>query len=306
MLPAMGWVIAAGGLTGCQFHVVALAFVTSCNAFLFCLAQAAERAQAYAAAAQCSATVLAAQWGAGSAQEQAPSPPARRAAEFDSRAAGSSCASGPPSSTAEPPAAVAPGGNVGAAAPAAPAADARDGGDSASSAEAGGGTAAAEADVGISCRPTAAAGHAAAAPLYDVEALQLWLLQCCQVVSSFSYLHAASVLRAVLTMTFLRCALQRRPSEPKPNHELNSQIALIPRVHVPNPAQIKGGLRDKPGKPVDYYHSCYCLSGLSAAQHYSGVVVGPPDNLLAHADPLCNVVAPRLEAARRFYGAAGA
>lgn len=75
---------------------------------------------------------------------------------------------------------------------------------------------------------------------------------------------------------------------------------------MPNPVQIKGGLRDKPGKPVDYYHSCYCLSGLSAAQHYSGVVVGPPDNLLAHADPLCNVVAPRLEAARRFYGAAGA
>ncbi|XP_076441942.1 protein farnesyltransferase subunit beta-like isoform X2 [Babylonia areolata] len=30
-----------------------------------------------------------------------------------------------------------------------------------------------------------------------------------------------------------------------------------------------GGLIDKPGKPRDHYHSCYCLSGLSVAQHYS-------------------------------------
>lgn len=65
--------------------------------------------------------------------------------------------------------------------------------------------------------------------------------------------------------------------------------------------QIKGGLRDKPGKPVDYYHTCYCLSGLSAAQHYSGAVVGPPENLLAATDPLCNVTQQCLAEARRFY-----
>jgi protein farnesyltransferase subunit beta len=29
----------------------------------------------------------------------------------------------------------------------------------------------------------------------------------------------------------------------------------------------KGGLKDKPGKRPDAYHSCYCLAGLSAAQH---------------------------------------
>ncbi|KAI7850021.1 terpenoid cyclases/protein prenyltransferase alpha-alpha toroid [Circinella umbellata] len=28
-----------------------------------------------------------------------------------------------------------------------------------------------------------------------------------------------------------------------------------------------GGLIDKPGKGADYYHTCYCLSGLSTAQH---------------------------------------
>lgn len=29
----------------------------------------------------------------------------------------------------------------------------------------------------------------------------------------------------------------------------------------------RGGLRDKPGKEADYYHTCYCLAGLSAAQN---------------------------------------
>lgn len=28
-----------------------------------------------------------------------------------------------------------------------------------------------------------------------------------------------------------------------------------------------GGLLDKPGKSPDFYHSCYCLSGLSVSQH---------------------------------------
>lgn len=31
--------------------------------------------------------------------------------------------------------------------------------------------------------------------------------------------------------------------------------------------QESGGLRDKPGKPRDFYHTCYVLSGLAAAQH---------------------------------------
>lgn len=32
----------------------------------------------------------------------------------------------------------------------------------------------------------------------------------------------------------------------------------------------RGGFRDKPGKPVDYYHTCYCLSGLASCQATSG------------------------------------
>ncbi len=67
----------------------------------------------------------------------------------------------------------------------------------------------------------------------------------------------------------------------------------------------KGGLRDKPGKPVDYYHTCYCLSGLAAAQHApGGRVLGPADtNALRPADPAVNVVLDRLAAARQHYAA---
>jgi hypothetical protein len=31
----------------------------------------------------------------------------------------------------------------------------------------------------------------------------------------------------------------------------------------------RGGLIDKPGKSSDYYHTCYTLSGLSVAQHFT-------------------------------------
>ena len=63
----------------------------------------------------------------------------------------------------------------------------------------------------------------------------------------------------------------------------------------------RGGMRDKPGKHPDYYHTCYCLSGLSSAQHASGCVLGGARNLLAKADPLCNVVAERVAAARAHF-----
>ncbi|BDA44635.1 probable protein farnesyltransferase subunit beta [Coccomyxa sp. Obi] len=60
-----------------------------------------------------------------------------------------------------------------------------------------------------------------------------------------------------------------------------------------------GGLRDKPGTAVDYYHTCYCLSGLAACQAYSGA--GPRD-ALATTDPALNIVESKLEAALAYYG----
>lgn len=62
----------------------------------------------------------------------------------------------------------------------------------------------------------------------------------------------------------------------------------------------KGGMRDKPGKPPDYYHTCYCLSGLSASQHFGGTVLGSPSNKLVKADPLCNVIEHRLTEALEY------
>ena len=38
----------------------------------------------------------------------------------------------------------------------------------------------------------------------------------------------------------------------------------------------RGGFRDKPGKPVDHYHTCYCLSGLSLCQELSGSLTLQP------------------------------
>ena len=65
--------------------------------------------------------------------------------------------------------------------------------------------------------------------------------------------------------------------------------------------QTRGGLRDKPGKAPDYYHTCYCLSGLSSSQHYSGITLGGPGNRLRQADPLCNVVEDKVAAAIAFF-----
>lgn len=66
-----------------------------------------------------------------------------------------------------------------------------------------------------------------------------------------------------------------------------------------------GGLVDKPGKTKDFYHTCYCLSGLSVAQHFvdgkytSTRVVGNKDlNEVKPCHPLFNI---GLEAVRSAY-----
>lgn len=45
-----------------------------------------------------------------------------------------------------------------------------------------------------------------------------------------------------------------------------------------------GGMRDKPGKSRDYYHTCYALSGLAISQHNKypqpPTILGSSDNLL--------------------------
>lgn len=61
------------------------------------------------------------------------------------------------------------------------------------------------------------------------------------------------------------------------HHALPYTSPALTPLHPCLPARLqapRGGLRDKPGKPADYYHTCYCLSGLASSQHYSGVVLG--------------------------------
>lgn len=93
------------------------------------------------------------------------------------------------------------------------------------------------------------------------------------------------------------------------------QLWILRCCQVPG----RGGLRDKPGKSPDYYHSCYCLSGLSSAQHGCNtpggitewtaigdeglMLFGPGENRLAKTNFLCNVVESKLKRAREFYSA---
>jgi protein farnesyltransferase subunit beta len=72
----------------------------------------------------------------------------------------------------------------------------------------------------------------------------------------------------------------------------------------------RGGMRDKPGKEPDFYHTCYCLSGLAVAQHS-----GPPgaerltlsphgeDALLRRIDVRFNITQDKVERARCFFAA---
>lgn len=56
-----------------------------------------------------------------------------------------------------------------------------------------------------------------------------------------------------------------------------------------------GGLVDKPGKSRDFYHTCYCLSGLSVAQHFVNkyqtklTLVGGEENVLSPIHPVFNI-----------------
>ncbi|KAL9239234.1 hypothetical protein vseg_013574 [Gypsophila vaccaria] len=86
------------------------------------------------------------------------------------------------------------------------------------------------------------------------------------------------------------------------NFALQQYIILCSQV-------VNGGFRDKPGKSRDFYHTCYCLSGLSVCQYKGDAenlpktheVLGPYSNLLEPTHPLYNVVVERYNEVREFF-----
>eukprot|EP00962_Isochrysis_galbana_P001229 scaffold309_cov136-Isochrysis_galbana.AAC.6 len=69
-----------------------------------------------------------------------------------------------------------------------------------------------------------------------------------------------------------------------------------------------GGLRDKPGKARDYYHTCYSLSGLAvaAAAHQLAGVPSEWVESVGVVNPVFNVLNARVDQALRHFAAAEA
>ncbi|CAL1540060.1 unnamed protein product [Lymnaea stagnalis] len=86
------------------------------------------------------------------------------------------------------------------------------------------------------------------------------------------------------------------------NQEALQEYILICCQHV------HGGLIDKPGKARDHYHTCYCLSGLSVAQHFVGgslsndIILGNPQNNLRPVQPVYNISLDSVMMAQKHFG----
>uniref|UniRef100_A0A7C9A332 Prenyltransferase alpha-alpha toroid domain-containing protein n=1 Tax=Opuntia streptacantha TaxID=393608 RepID=A0A7C9A332_OPUST len=103
-------------------------------------------------------------------------------------------------------------------------------------------------------------------------------------------------------LDFIKCSANMGPLF----HNLSLQQYIILCSQV-----MDGGLRDKPGKGRDFYHTCYCLSGLSVCQYIAvedsessplpQEVLGPYSNLLEPIHPLYNVILDRYYEAHEFF-----
>lgn len=68
--------------------------------------------------------------------------------------------------------------------------------------------------------------------------------------------------------------------------------------------QSDGGLRDKPGKSRDFYHTCYTLSGLSVAQHClteRPLVLGDMSNELKPTNAAFNIAEEKAVQAMKHF-----
>uniref|UniRef100_A0A914W7J4 Protein farnesyltransferase n=1 Tax=Plectus sambesii TaxID=2011161 RepID=A0A914W7J4_9BILA len=65
-----------------------------------------------------------------------------------------------------------------------------------------------------------------------------------------------------------------------------------------------GGLRDKPDKKRDLYHTCYTLSGLAIAQHSLGArsdIIGGDANAVLPTHPVYNIVLAAEQKAKSYF-----
>jgi protein farnesyltransferase subunit beta len=84
--------------------------------------------------------------------------------------------------------------------------------------------------------------------------------------------------------------------------ELLCNVKMLQRYILLCAQDLNGGLRDKPSKPRDFYHSCYNLSGLSISQHYGSLEYGhATKSKVAKTDPCYNIRVERVEAIQRHF-----
>lgn len=91
------------------------------------------------------------------------------------------------------------------------------------------------------------------------------------------------------------------PSMHSKNTTICDMISLQRWILLACQVEGRGGLRDKPETHTDFYHTCYCLSGLSAAQSLTDFVLGGENNRLLPTHPLCNVLSNKVEDSIRYF-----
>ena len=136
----------------------------------------------------------------------------------------------------------------------------------------------------------------------------------------------------LVSMTTARCCQDViRREYGRPTNTMCDMLAL--QFWILQACQVKdrGGLRDKPGKHVDFYHTCYCLSGLSIAQQCQAHeyethrhddcaaaadtdnnnnddkkqeksrILGGERNTLCQTHPVCNVVQSQVDESLTYF-----
>ena len=144
--------------------------------------------------------------------------------------------------------------------------------------------------------PSSGGGDESGGSLYDPLGLQMWILAYCQEPStevfSSSSCSSSSSSAAAATAGDTEGGQRRQQQKQQQQRRFRG-----------------GGLRDKPGKPPDHYHTCYCLSGLSAAQQQAAatgkMIVGGEENRLERTHPLLNVVEARVAEAVVYFSEGG-